>query len=104
MVITYFISALIALGVWNKATKKTEEKTKNASWMRCLFYAVLTICFSLFFLKTNEIATIRQTIDIHGYNGGYDIKKKRYDDSVSIIIYNRFNYREGYTFYQSFIL
>ncbi len=91
--INALISALIALFFWTKATKDTEEKTEHASWLRTGVFGVLALVVIAFYLKTNQVATVYQSLAIQeirgvekSFNSYNDI-----DTIESVDILNRFS-------------
>ena len=60
----HFLPAIFAFLFWGKTTAESEDRTRHSSWMRTLIFLVLTICVGLIYVKTLEILTLTNYIDI----------------------------------------
>lgn len=102
MLLNGLIALIIALGFWGKASKEKDLKTRNASWLKVAVLAVLVFIVGVFFIKTYEIATIKNSIEVKTIKGTYlkdntFIDGKLIDhedvlrDSVEILLLFRFD-------------
>lgn len=92
MIINTFIAAIVAMFFWKKTSKDIEEQTELASWTRTIVYGVLTFSVLVFYIKTYQVATINQTIQVAGFKGNFDKSSNSPKDIVtSIDVLNRFS-------------
>lgn len=89
--INSFVSALIAIFFFGKATKETEEKTKCTSWWSVAIYGVLSVLVGVFFYKTYQVATIYNFVQIDPMRTYYDEKGKTKDYIEEIEITTNFS-------------
>lgn len=91
--INAFISALVALFFWKKATKDAEEKTEHSSWIKTGVFGVLALAVTCFYIKTNQVATVYQYMDIRAIRGCVDSMNygEVMDSIESVVIVNKFS-------------
>ena len=89
--IQYFIAIIVAIGFWSSMSKDQRRKVTNASWVRTIIYIALSYIVLVFYIRTNEIATIKQSINVNTKRGSFNPKTNVFEDSVFISIYNRFD-------------
>ena len=86
-----FISALVAIFFFGKATTETEEKTQCTSWWSVLIYGVLSALVGTFFYKTYQVATIYNIVQVAPIRTCYDEKGHTPDYIKDITIYTCFS-------------
>lgn len=86
-----FLGSIIAILFLGKATKDVEEKTENASWVRTTIYAVLAFVVCVFYVKTNQVATIYTMVNVTGFRESRDTLGNIADTLSLIEINNTFN-------------
>lgn len=80
--ISIFILAAIPFLFWGVLTKEQEEKIKNASWVKCLIYLTLTVVVGVFYIKTYQVTTIKNVIQVDGHRCARDIQTGAIVDSI----------------------
>ena len=86
-----FISALIALFFFGKATTETEEKTKCTSWWSVLIYGILSALVGVFFYKTYQVTTLYNILQVMPIRTCYDEKGRVPDYIEKVEFYTRFS-------------
>ena len=89
--INTFISAIIALFFWGKASKDVEEKTQLASKTRTIVYFVLSVIVGIFFYKTYQVATVFTILQTEGIRESRDTLGNLADTISYISIENKFS-------------
>ncbi len=87
------IASLITLGLLNPVKMNSEEKIKNASWMKVAFYFVLTVITLIVFYKTYQVATIKTNMSVYGLRGAMQqtpAGETIVGDSVELLFFNHF--------------
>jgi len=76
-----------SLGFWKIYSKDQVKKTKNASGYKVvlLFLCLLLSCF--FYIKTYQVATLKNIVVIKGYKGSFNETGSEYKDTISIITF-----------------
>ena len=95
-----FISALVAMFFWGKSTKDIEEKTQHASKMRTFVYGVLALFVLVFYIKTYQVATVFNTIQVKGIKESVNANGELADTIATINLVNKFssNITENFIF------
>lgn len=86
-----FLGSIIAILFLGKASKDIEDKTENASWIRTIIYAVLAFVVCVFYVKTNQVATIYTMVNVTGFRESRDTLGNIADTLSLIEINNTFN-------------
>ena len=85
------IAALIAIFFWGKPDKKVKERIRKASLIRTIVYLVLTIFVLVFYIKSNQVATVSNFVNISNGRADYNSKGEVLDTVCSLDIYNKFS-------------
>lgn len=89
--INIFVFALVSFLFWGKMTKEEEERTENASWVRTMVYLTLTLLFGVFYMKTYQVATIKNVIQVDGHRCSHNTQTGAIVDTIDFIhIMNRY--------------
>ena len=91
------ISALIAIFFWGKPSKKEKERIRKASLMRTMIYLILSIIVLVFYIKTNQVATIYNQLNVDCGLADFNSKGEPLDTIYSVDIYNRFSSSTSYS-------
>lgn len=89
--INVFIAALVATFFWGKVSKDVEEQTQLASWVRMLVYGALAFAVGVFYVKTYQVATVYNGLEIVGVRESLDSLGNNTDTIDVIRITNRFS-------------
>lgn len=89
--INSIISALIAIFFWGKPDKKEKERIRKSSFIRTIIYLVLSIMVLVFYVKTNQVATVSNFVLISNELADYNSKGEVLDTVYSLDIYNKFS-------------
>ena len=89
--INTFIAALVALFFWGKSSKDLDEKTQLASWVRTCVYGVLAFLVLVFYIKTYQVATVFNTIQVIGLKETVNAKGQVADSIATIELVNKFS-------------
>lgn len=89
--INTFIAALVALFFWGKTSKDIEEKTQLASGLRTCIYGVLAFMVLVFYVKTNQVATVFYTIQLSGLKQTVNANGEVADTIATIELTNKFS-------------
>lgn len=89
--ISTIIGAIVTLLCWAKVSKDTEEQTQLASWTKTGVLAVLTIVVLVFYLKTYQVKTITNYVNIHDYKSCVDSSGNILDTIKLVRITNKFS-------------
>ena len=89
--INTFIAALVALFFWGKSSKDLDEKTQLASWVRTCVYGVLAFLVLVFYIKTYQVATVFNTIQVIGVKETVNAKGQVADSIATIELVNKFS-------------
>ena len=98
--INTFIAAIVALFFWGKSSKDLDEKTQLASWVRTCVYGVLTFLVLVFYIKTYQVATVFNTIQVQGVKETVNAEGQVADSIATINLVNKFssNITENFNF------
>lgn len=89
--INIVIAAFAVLFCWVKVSKNTEEQTQLASWTKTIILGVLTYAVIVFYLKTYQVTTVANHINIHNWKGCVDSIGNNLDTIKVIRIINKFS-------------
>lgn len=91
------ISALIAIFFWGKPNKKEKERIRKTSLIRTAIYLVLSIIVLVFYIKTNQVATIYNQLNIECGLADFNSNGEPLDTVYSVDIYNKFSSSSSYS-------
>ena len=66
------IAALITAGFWGSTTKDQDEKINHAGFARVLIFGLLSWFTFIVFVKTYQMATVNNQVNIQSFCGKYD--------------------------------
>lgn len=70
--ISNWIAALITAGFWGSTTKDQDEKINHAGFARVLIFGLLSWFTFIVFVKTYQMATVGNQVNIQSFCGKYD--------------------------------
>ena len=88
--ITNILVAIISLGIWGKASKESQEKTRKASWLRTALYFVLSVIVGIVFYKTYQVSINENNVAVYKIFGTVNEQGENCD-TAQIHITHRFN-------------
>lgn len=89
--IQILIFAAVAFLFWGKVTKEEEEKIQNASWIRTTIFLTLTIMIGVFYVKTYQVATVKNVVIVDGHRCAQNSKTLAVVDTIEeICVMNRY--------------
>lgn len=89
--INAFIAIIISFFVWRKSSQEVKTKIRNANGYITTIFAIISFVLVVFYLKTYQVATISNSVDIKSWQYGVNEDGTNCDTINELTIMTRFN-------------